>query len=750
VNDASNADSNVWTNGPSAALYGRKSRCLLAAASLGWVLAMATPALAEGADANANITADYGDVIVVTARKRAETIQAVPVAVTALSGAQLTAKNITDIRGFAQATPGLVMVTGPRSSTLFNASLRGQVTQDSSINADSPIGLYVDNIYIARTSGAVTSLFDIEQMQVLRGVQGTLFGRNNTGGAILISSVKPQNEFDAALTVGVANYSGRKLEGMINVPLVDDVLAARVSASYQKRDGWLVNAPTGDRFNSVDTFSVRSQLRFTPTDNWDTVIRYTRTEADNTVNMPIPNGPRGALTPPTAFYATASASLGTDTLRTDDVSLDSTYTFSDALSARLTLAHRKVNLLSKTDGDGYPVTTFDINSLEVQKQDSAELQLNGKAIDGRVNWVIGGFLFGEKGRSNATFPAINLNRDSQGKNTSAAGYAHVDFDMTDQLSFGGGVRYTSDKRRMISSSVSGVNCLNPVSLRDAVGLCQTTGERTYNYWSWDLTANYKPTKDVLLYVRAARGQKAGGFNLTVERVGEGVPFSPEVANDIEVGLKADWLDGALRTNLAAYRTNYTNIQRRRIVPDGMGGTLQRVDNAAEARIKGIEAEVVIKPVPALSLNGTLAYTDADYKRFSLSDLPGAADLSANKFPLVPKYTASLGGTFSQPIAGVGTFALNANWSYQSKVEFITVNVPGLSQGGYGLLNARASLTFDQYGTTISVFGTNLTDRKYNVNATDLPASFGGYDLLYRGAPQLYGVELKWSFGGMRN
>ena len=167
VNDARNADSNVWTNGPSAALYGRKSRCLLAAASLGWVLAMATPALAEGADANANITADYGDVIVVTARKRAETIQAVPVAVTALSGAQLTAKNITDIRGFAQATPGLVMVTGPRSSTLFNASLRGQVTQDSSINADSPIGLYVDNIYIARTSGAVTSLFDIEQMQVL-------------------------------------------------------------------------------------------------------------------------------------------------------------------------------------------------------------------------------------------------------------------------------------------------------------------------------------------------------------------------------------------------------------------------------------------------------------------------------------------------------------------------------------------------------------------------------------------------------
>jgi len=707
-------------------------------------LAMESGALAQAAaSGSATEVAD----IIVTARKRAETLQSVPVAVSAFSGAQLTQKNITDIRGLALSTPGLVLVQGPRSSTLFNASLRGQVSADSSINADSPIGLYVDNVYIGRTSGAVTTLFDVENVQVLRGVQGTLFGRNNTGGAILITTVKPQNQFDAKVNVGAGNYDMRKFDGMVNIPVIDDKIAARVSASYQYRHGWLNNVPTGKHLNSLDIFSLRSQLRVTPTDRWDTVIRYSKVNADNTVNMPVPTGPGLGNTPPVGFYTTSSGTSGDDSLGTQDISLDSTYEFSDAISSRLTLANRQINLQSNTDGDGYPVLNNDVISTEKQKQNSAELQLSGKAVENRLNWVLGGFYFRETGTSTVNLYGLQLLRNASGRNQSTAGYAHADFDLFKQLSVGGGVRYTKEKRRLIAGDVFRGACLLPAALRDTAGVCKGTFDARYGYWSWDATINYKPTRDLLIYARAGRGQKAGGFNLSITALGQQTPYRPEVANDIEGGIKATWLDGVLRTNLAVYRTKYSDIQRRRILTDPLtGGTVQRIDNAAKATIKGVEAEVFVKPIDLLTLEGTFAYTDAQYDRFVLSDLPNAPDLSANRFPLVAKYTYSLGGTFNLPLSSLGTLSMHADYSYRSRTEFIVVNVPGLSQKGFGQLNGRVSLPLEDTGATVSLFGTNLTNKKYNVNATQLTPG-QPFNLLYRGTPRLYGIELSWAFGG---
>ena len=707
-------------------------------------MALESGALAQSA-ADQPVVSDAD--IIVTARKRAETLQSVPVAISAFTGAQLIQKNITDIRGLATSTPGLVLVQGPRSSTLFNASLRGQVSSDSSINSDSPIGLYVDNVYIGRTSGALTTLFDVESVQVLRGVQGTLFGRNNTGGAILITTVKPQHEFDAKISVGAGNYDMRKFDGMVNIPVIDDKIAARVSASFQNRNGWLNNVPTLKHFNSVDIFSVRGQLRLTPTDRWDTVIRYTNVGADNRVNMPVPTGPGLGNTPPIGFYTTSSGTTGTDRLDTQDISLDSTYEFTDAISSKLTLAHRQVNQRSNTDGDGYPVINNDIISIEKQKQNSAELQLSGKAVESRLNWVLGGFYFRETGSSIANLYGLRLVRNAQARNQSAAGYAHADFDLLDQLSVGGGVRYTKEKRRLIAGDVFNGTCLLPAALRDTAGVCKGTFDASYNYWSWDATINYKPSRDLLIYARAGRGQKAGGFNLSISAVAQGTPFRPEVANDIEGGIKATWLDGVLRTNLAVYRTKYSDIQRRRILTDPLtGGTVQRIDNAAKATIKGVEAEVFVKPIDLLTLEGTFAYTDAQYDRFVLSDLPNAPDLSANRFPLVAKYTYSLGGTFNLPLSSLGTLSMHADYSYRSRTEFIVVNVPGLSQKGFAQLNGRVSLPLGDTGATVSLFGTNLTNKKYNVNATQLTPG-QPFNLLYRGTPRLYGIELSWAFGG---
>jgi len=179
-----------------------------------------------------------------------------------------------------------------------------------------------------------------------------------------------------------------------------------------------------------------------------------------------------------------------------------------------------------------------------------------------------------------------------------------------------------------------------------------------------------------------------------------------------------------------------------------GSIVQRIDNAAKATINGVEAEGFVKPVDALTLEGTFAYTDAHYDQFTLSSLPNAPDLSGNKFPLVPKFTYSLGATYDWPIANVGTLTVHADWAYRSKTEFIVVNVPGLSQDGFGMLNARISLPLENTGATIAFFGTNLTGKKTNVNATQLTPSLP-FNLLYRGSPRQYGVELSWALGGAR-
>lgn len=677
--------------------------------------------------------------VIVTARRREESIQSVPVAVTALSSAQLEQQNVTDVRGVALTTPGLLVEQNPRSSMAMTASMRGQSTRDAVITNDQSIGLYVDDVFLARSQGTVTNLFDLQQVQILRGVQGTLFGRNNTGGAILVSTVKPQNDFEARIVGAVGNFDQRRIEAILNVPLIDERLALRLGLNKVDRDGLFNNITNGNSGNSRDMLTLRGQLLFRPSENWETVLRASNGYAKQSPNTAIPNRAGLGSTPPVGFYTSVAGARALDKLRSQDYSLNTTIGLGE-ISWKTVFAFHKQRVFTISDSDGYPTPTLDVYLFENQEQKTAETQLTGTTFGERLEWLLGGFYFKEDGESSSIIPGIARTNIGTAQNRASAGFGHLDFNVTDAVTVGGGLRYTSENRKVQSSNiVAGVCTISP-TVRRAPTICFADGTADFNYWSWEANINYQINEDALVYFRGGKGQKAGGFNnITNEALLN--PFSPETARDLELGLKADWLSHVLRTNFAVYRTKYDDIQRTRVVPGPGGSPVTRVDNAAAATIKGFEAEVFVRPVQALTLGGSLAYTHARYDQFVLSGV----DVSKNKFPFVPKYTYSLSATYEQPLSSMGVLTLHGDWTWRDDMEFNVVNAVTQRQPAYGLLSARATLAFENNpNVKLAVFGTNILDEKYNVASVDLPF---GYQVLYRGEPRLWGVELSVAFGG---
>ncbi len=689
----------------------------------------------SGGRASSNTTSEVGD-IVVTARRRAESIQQVPVAVTALSANDLEQLSVRDLTGLSRATPGLFLETNPRSGLGANVTLRGQATQNAVITYDSPIGLYVDDVFLARNQGVLGGLFDVSQVQVLRGVQGSLFGRNSNGGAILISTQEPLNDFSGYGKAALGNYAFRQFEGVVNAPVVDGLLAIRGGLQKVDRKGFEFNRTTGERNNSRDTFAARFAAKLTPGDDFTSILRYDYLYANQLPPATHPNKALGPFTPPQDFYESITGAPWEDRLRSHTVSLTSIFTQGD-IEIRNILSYHRQRGFTISDSDGFPLPLIDTQLTENQDQYTGELRVSGKLADGRLRWLVGGYYFHESGDSNNFNPATLRLELGQGRNKSIAGFAHLEFDITDRLGIGGGVRRTRDDRRLISGRTeAGVCRTEPAILLP--GQCLAQANRRFNYWTYDANINYRIGDAINLYARTGRGVKAGGFDVPILVPASLQPYQPEIARDYEVGLKAEFLDRRLRTNFAAFRTDYDDIQRIDIVL--VAGSLAAVTrNAAKARIQGFEAEVTAVPVDGLTLSGSLSVTDADYKRFTLF----GTDVSNNEFTQVPKTTYTLAATHALPLGNAGDLTLHADYSYKSRIHFATVNNLANSQRGYGLLSARATFAPAAVeGLEIAAFATNITGKKYNVGGVAL----GPFDVLYRGMPFMIGGEVTFRFG----
>lgn len=737
-------------------------------------------------------TGGIGDIIV-TARRRSENLQRVPVSVTALDDKALESHSVVNISDIGSLSPGLAFHASSYGVLGLNVQIRGQMPTDLDLTQTPSIGVYVDDIYQGSTIGlSVLDLSDAASVEVLKGPQGTLYGRNTTGGALKITTKLPDlDEVEGIARVGYGNQDNIRAYGAISIPLAKGALAVRISANYQDNSGYGEDTLSHNRIGDVNIKGVQGALRAKFSDKFEAVLRGSWSKARSggmlySLSYVVPGGglntitafQTGAgLTP--AGMAAALANLNTNYLYQSGLdrqyngplgqsveqyegSLTLTYNVSDALTLKSISALQQYANHMSGDNDGTPFRTVDGNFENIfSDQFTEELQALGSIGDGRLQYTLGYYYYRRRGHeftfADVLYPLLGLQvrNDASLVGVSNSGYGQVTFKLLPSLRITGGIRYTSETNDLVSrnktSSPAGITCNVPPSL--AVGGCQAFFSHSDADWSYTVGADFDAAKDVLLYAKTSRSFKAGGVNMRGTVDGGFNPFLPERVTDYEIGAKTEFWDRRIRFNVAAYRAIYDNIQRTVLVPGVGSAPATAVQNAASAKITGLEAELTLRPIPALTLSASGAYTDAKYDRYS--DPVTGADLSYRVFAGVPKWQGNLSATFTQPVS-IGTISATGDLSYTSKVNYDSDNnlapsaalpfgtQPYTSQGAYALVNARLALDIEKIDVTVALWARNLLDKRYFSGAKDYSGTLGMANEIV-GAPRTFGVELTKRF-----
>lgn len=746
---------------------------LTGTAILGAAAMPATAQEAAPADTTAQSDNAIGD-IVVTARRREENLQTVPIAITALSQQTLQANNVVQIGDVQTLVPSVAITSanvGQRESANF--SIRGQGY--GSIAGQPAVALYINEVPIVTDfdgalAGGPGLLFDLENVQVLKGPQGTLFGRNTMGGAVLLQTARPREEFGGRFQAGIGNYDNRELQGAVNLPLVPEKLLARIAFSAQKRDGFtrvqsMPGFPNGLDLDNRDFYAVRGSLTFKPSDNFqnDLVVTYQKYKSHGTSNILVdldPNGPIAATYPNALSVLALQNRLGPRVRVPNSVNTDGTngslfaiqnitrLDLTDDISLRNIFGFQKAIFDYRADVDGTPFQVFDVapNRYPAQ-QISNELQLVGKSLGGKLDWIVGGF-YSDQGPPDRDFvPTLgisvlqpigtppdkpNVLIQRQLLLESKAVFAQATYELVDGLRATVGGRYTWDERQ--DGSISNGALVRSKSDSEA--------------FTYTLGLDYQVTPRTLLYVASRRGYRAGGQ--TTASNGARFRFDPEYVTDYELGIKSDFSLGTatLRTNANVYMQDYSDIQVNQLIP--RGGTIQGVavtdvaginltTNAGAARLWGAEFEGTLVLSDYVQLGANFSYLDFDYKAFA-PGVNGAAleaTKSANRIP----FTYGFNGTFALPTSEqVGKIALRANYHWQDDFgDFLgTSTIPS-----YGLLN----LALDWTG----IGGSSFDGQLFVSNATNKTYQNGGIGFLgfterTFGEPRMYGLRLTYRFG----
>lgn len=795
---------------------------------------------ADVADASgaAEATDDNGGLaeIVVQARKVNENLQDVPVAVTVISGDDLEKKGVSRVQDIAAFTPGLYMRSGSNSPAGITVSLRGQFQNDTLATLDPSVGTYVDGVYWARAYGLNTTLLDVSSVQVLKGPQGTLFGRNTTGGAMLINTNDPKlGEFSGKLSASYGRFNEFEPTAVVNIPIGDRV-AIRLAGKRFSRDGYTTNSvpasaasavnvgntavarpPVTGNLNGIkldnrDRWQGRGKLLIKPTDNFSLIFSGEYFKMDELAPSRNFVYQTSSFTGANSSYNTASTGAlfvglmngsGFATATTDGLTIlaaeaarqangglitannEIPYVFAETYTYGVTgkldtgwgeisliLNKRKVKANAGFDLDGSAYAIHFTESQQDLKQESAELQITGKAFNNSVDFAFGAFAFHENGYDQSisvTLPILNpitshfyglINNDSIGM------YGQSTWHITDKLSFTGGVRYSVDDKgleirnnnydRTAGTTTCSVIAAGTLSIGEIVGPLQCAANRRDAFGGWSYTAglDYKLTDDVLIYAKTSKGFRSGGQNLRAPSTAAFLPFAPEIAYSYEVGFKGEFIDRRLRVNLAAYSTDVSNIQRSTLVsvppvfPSTVPGTATLLGNAGKARFRGVEAEITVAPFEGFTLQFAGALVDPKY--ITYADLTG--DRSFERFSGVFKKQFSIGADYTTPLGGSAKVNLHADYAWRSEVPldsyFYAPNpenaaiVAATTAPSLGLLNARASVEFaDRF--EIGVFARNITNQRKSVQ-NQLVAPLGYISATYN-EPQTYGVTASVKF-----
>lgn len=776
-------------------IYATEGKMILLG-SISLLAMIATPVSAQQASADEAEADEFGT-ITVTARRRDETLDKVPASVSAFSTEQLAARSISTESDLQRAVPGLT-IRESLSSNQLNYSLRGQ-SVDAYSSSSPGVLPYFNEFQVTTTSA--TSFIDLESVQVIKGPQGTLFGRNTTGGAVLYGTAKPTNDLSGFAKARIGNYDLREGELVLNLPLVTDRVLVRLAGSILRRDGFMY-----DDLNDVDlgrdsAQTGRISVLLRPSDRLEniTMFQYNSTNGTN-AGSPIFNVYPASVTAITysplglgpgwpiyvagnpgvdpaglASFAAAQALRGPYRVSFNSDSehrgrskiLTNTTTFeaSDDITLKNIVGYSYGRSADSTDVDGTPYAIYSNGLDELHdrqvfsaKQWSEEFQVQGKALDSRLEYILGGYLGYEKKYFYIptsffdlrplvpTVPGADKENVQISKNQGL--FVHGSYGINDQLKFTAGFRYTWEQVR--------ANHL-PRSLYGQLGFAPNGIRETFSKPSWNVGLEYQANSDLLLYVTHRGSWRSGGFNTNSQlapgsiAVG-GALFLPETTKDIEAGLKYNGSLGntPLRFNVAAYNQWVDNIQRAVYVnittPIPLGPTALTA-NVPQAKITGIELEAEIRPASWLTLGANFAYTDARFNK-NIVTLFGVTT-AFGPFPDTPKTTGSIFAQISVPLAGdMGEMSFRGDFYSQSKFFYSSVNNtinPGSVLPGYSVANFRVNWN-EISGSKVSAafFVKNAFNKTYYTGGLAL-GSVLGLNTAIPGRPRMYGAEVSVNF-----
>jgi iron complex outermembrane recepter protein len=726
------------------------------------VTVLAATLLLLGAAGNAVAEQELEEVVI-SSQKGASGIsnQDVASAISAFDASAIERNFAVDLRDLGRLTPNVQLNQVSTFNGYANFYIRGIGINGSTRTVDPAVGLFVDGVYVGFGPSSLADTFDIASVEVLRGPQGTLFGRNVTGGAVVVTTARPSREFEQKLKLTAGNYARGDIAYSVTGAL-NDVVSARLSALYQHSDGYFENLVSGQDKANKNLTLIRPSFKFDFSENFDlTIIGEYQTNkggAATSQNIINPAVPKLAQTlfgyiPPDDKYDINHNLQGYSITEVKQLSLEANWKLSHG-KVTAVAGWRDVRFDSSTDFDGSPITLFHFpDNKESQDQRSIELRY-ASAFSDTLSFTTGLYYFEQDffiGERRATFGGalgtVNTAGVARQDQSNWAVFLQGNYKLTDRFSLTAGGRYTKEDKQ-IDFSPPG-RCALDFSTCSLV----LPGKKDWSAFSPKLGVEFQVADDMLTYLSWTRGFRSGVFNARAQRVEFLGPSDEEVVDSYELGLKSEFMNSRLRLNAAVFSMKYDDIQK--IIndsfdPDGPGPqpptSGQVVRNAAKATIQGVEVEMNLLATERLAVDASIGYTDASYDEFAGQDVtgdgvPDPALAKELKFEKVPESTAYLGLTYTLPLQNTDSLAFRGSWSYTDKFYTDTLNREWLSQDGYGLLDA--SVTFARGDSwQLSLWGKNLTDEEYIDFAADV-GTLGSW--VFGGEPRRYGIEWRLNF-----
>ena len=703
--------------------------------------------------------------IVVTARKVEENLQDVPIAVTAFSGDFFQDSGLVEFADIGKLTPNFdIQEDGVSSSAFANITIRGQSALNRELSSDQAVGITINGAPITRGTNLFSNLFDVEQVEVLKGPQGTLFGKNTTGGAVVVTTTAPKlGEFEAYAEVDIGNFGRNDYEGVVNIG--GETWAVRLGAASQSRDGFgfgvrrdgfddLTGTLTDTEFADDDEVFYKASVLFEPNDQLSIRVNADYHEVDESllgtrvlndgnlfgfipvaVSTPVELGP----------FAASNQQFSDPFVVADESNVNATinYDFGDIDLTSIT-SYRDQNLsLNNPFAGAAMVQTGQDSDIFAQ-----ELRLAGQAIDDRLQWQVGGFYAKEEGIDVDNVGGL---RTTESENETLAVFGQGTYAITDALSFTGGLRYTEEDRglALIESSA------DPIVGQENV---------SFNEVSWTAALDYKLQEDILVYGSVSRGFRSGGIDDESLALIETLPgttvdditIDPEFVTNYELGFKADFFGNTLRWNTAAFYSDYEDIQVQTFDPtlvDADGQAIVQLTNGAEAELYGFESELTYVPNDNLSFGGTIGYTKGDFLEFIDENLLAGTvtDRSDEELGGV-EWQASAFARYEDDISDNIRAGAQLNYTFRGDEALLEgAQVANFSDpdqlilDSYGIFNGQIDFDIESIGTNIAFYGRNLLDNDHDV--TGFALFVFGLDLAQRnpGAPRTYGVRVRKTF-----